>query len=571
MTARILRTAAVVAGLAPLALGVLPLPASAQATPTIFWNTYLGGSAADGGFSATDDEPLGIISSKDGETFVAGRTNSPLFPNTPPPLAPTGGFGGYDAFVTKYQVDGGVAWTRVFGGPGDDVAMRLAFIPSTEEHLYVVGTTGSTSASLNGPGQKFGNLQGAKDAFLARLEPDNGTLSWFMYLDGDGGVDEGRDISIFQHVPYRRIYVTGDRSGDVFVTQVDDTSTSTPRAVWSTTFGSPVLDYAYAVATAQVSNENHLVFVGGAVGQSLPTSFMPRPVNNYGGAESDGFVTQLNPADGGINWFRYVGGNGRDDVRDLVSGGPVVVGNTTSRDFPVERDDSNRIFLLRVGGDGSLQDKPLLVGQGGEFMMGHAGADTEGNIFIGGRTTSPALALNAFDSSPNFGGTFKDDGFVAMVHWKLDGLIWASYVGGASDTSEAVTGLVSVPLGTLAFIGSSSADGGVLVANAGHDPSANGGQDGYIFRLKVDPYAELPLDAGSPGSDAGTPGQQDAGTPGQQDAGTPGQQDAGTPGSEDEEVLSPLGWSCGSTGGGGLVGTFALLAVALLLSRRASS
>src|SRR5687768_14790214 len=99
MTARILRTAAVVVGLVPLALVVLPLPASAQASPTISWNTYLGGSAANGSFSATDDEPKGVITNREGETFVVGRTNAPRFPATPAPLA-SGGFGGYDAFVT---------------------------------------------------------------------------------------------------------------------------------------------------------------------------------------------------------------------------------------------------------------------------------------------------------------------------------------------------------------------------------------------------------------------------------------------------------------------------------------
>jgi hypothetical protein len=576
MTARILRTAAVMAGLVPLASVVSSLPASAQATPTITWNTYLGGGTADGGFSATTDEPQGIITNRTGETFVVGRTNSPLFPNTPPPLAPTGGFGGYDAFVTRLHADGGVAWTRVFGGTGDDVAMRVALVPSSETHLYVVGTTESPASSLGGVAQKFGDLKGGKDAFVARLEL-NGTLSWFKYLDG-AGLDEGRDISIFNKFGVQRVYVTGNVAGDVVVSQVDDTLDGGPNVMWNTTFGSPLADEAYAVLTTDF----HQVLVGGSVGTSVPDSFLPRPRNDYGGGRSDGFIAQLEP-DGGMKWFQYAGGSGEDDVRDLLyqpdlNGGTttVVVGNSTSLDFPVGFDrKGSQIFLLRIVGDnGTIQDRKLVIGRGGESMTGHAGSDVKGNVFIGGTTTSSTLALNAFDKTPDLSGKFKDDGFVAMVHRELEGVIWASYVGGASDTSEAVTGLVSVPPGQLTFVGSTSADAGVLVVNAGHDLTANGGQDGYVFRLAVDADASVPpspedagtgADGGSSATDSGTSGP-DAGMPGV-DAGTPGA-DGGT--SEDEE-LSPLGWSCGSTGGGGLVGTFALLAVALLLSRRASS
>jgi hypothetical protein len=55
------------------------------------------------------------------------------------------------------------------------------------------------------------------------------------------------------------------------------------------------------------------------------------------------------------------------------------------------------------------------------------------------------------------------------------------------------------------------------------------------------------------------------------DGGTGNTPDSGTPPGDpgDVDARSPLGWSCGSTGGGGLVGALGLVALASLMARRA--
>ncbi|WP_375765973.1 hypothetical protein NR798_30285 [Archangium gephyra] len=569
MSPLILRIAAVLAGLVPLVFSVLPGPVRAQAsaTPSITWNTYLGGTAASGGPSNTDDYAEGVITNRAGDTFVTGRTNAPGFPGglSTPPLVT----GGEDAFVTKLYADGGVAWTRVFGGTGNDTGMRLALVPYRENRLYVVGTTSASSSNpaIGNVGKISGSSQGGTDAFLARLELD-GTVSWFQYLGGPGD-DEGRDVYVYEKDGYEVVYVVGKRGGDVFVTQVDDLAADPPRTVWDITFGSPGNDVGYAVAT----NEYHRVFVGGLVSQNIPSTSLPKVLGEFGGGGSDGFVAQLNP-DGGMNWFQFLGGNGDDDVRDVLnqpeSGGMTVIGNSLSTDFPAGFTRKGReIFMVRVVGDnGDLQPKKVLIGEGGEFMEGHASADTRGNIYVGGTTTSTNLAVNAFD--PSFdpsGGGVKNDGFVAMVDPDLTGFVWASYVGGNAAGSESVMGLSGSPLGQLVAVGRSNADAGLLVSDAGHDPSYNGGQDLFVFRLAVNPDAGPATrpDGGTPDAstpDASTP---DASTP---DASTPGTTDAGT---DPEELLSPLGWGCGSSGGGTLAGAVALMALALLTRTRRSS
>jgi hypothetical protein len=562
-----LRTVAVLAGL------VLPGVARAQASakPSVTWNTYLGGTAANGTPSNTDERPEGVITSRLGETFVTGKTNALGFPGgLSSPLA----VGGEDAFVTKLNADGSVAWTRVFGGTGDDTGMRLALVPYRENRLYVVGTTSSSAASLRNVVKPVGSLQGGTDAFLARLELD-GTVSWFLYLGGTG-IDEGRDVYVYEKDRYEVVYATGKRGGDVFVTQVDDLAADPPRVVWDTTFGSSGNDVAYAVAT----NEWHKVFVGGLVSQNIPTGALPKILGEFGGGNSDGFVAQLNP-DGGMNWFQFLGGNGDDDVRDVLnqpeSGGMTVIGNSLSTNFPEGFTRKGReIFMVRVVGDnGDLQPKKVLIGEGGEFMEGHASADTRGNIYVGGTTTSTNLALNAFD--PSFdpsGGGVKNDGFVAMVDPDLTGFVWASYVGGNASGSESVMGLSGSPLGQLVAVGRSNADAGLLVSDAGQDLSYNGGEDLFVFRLAVNPDAGPATrpDASTPDAstpDASTP---DASTPeaGTPDGSTSGNTDTDPDPDPDPEMLSPVGFSCGSSGGGTLAGAVALMALALLTRTRRS-
>jgi hypothetical protein len=579
MSPRILRTA-LLAGLVPLGLAVLPGVARAQAsaTPSVTWNTYLGGTAATGSPSNTDEYAEGVITNRQGEAFVTGKTTAPGFPGglSTPPLVT----GGEDAFVTKFHADGGVAWTRVFGGTGNDTGLRLALVPYRENRLYVVGTTSASSSSpaIRNVARLANSSLGGKDAFLARLELD-GTVSWFLYLGGPGD-DEGRDVHVYEKNGYEVVYAVGKKDGDVFVTQVDDLAPTPPRVVWTTTFGSPGNDVAYAVMT----NEFHRVFVGGVVNQSVSSPSLPTPRNEFGGGDSDGFVAQLNPDGGTVNWFQYLGGNGTDDVRDILNqpevGGVTVVGNSISTNFPPGFTRKGReIFMVRVVGDnGDLQPKKLLIGEGGEFMEGHASADTRGNIYVGGTTTSTNLALNAFDPSFDPSGSgVKNDGFVAMVDPDLIGFVWASYVGGNAAGSESVMGLSGAPLGQLTFVGRSNADAGLLVSDAGYDPSANGGDDLFVFRLAVNPDAGPASrpDASTPDAsipDASTPDAStpDASTP---DASTPDAStpDASTPGTTDAgQMLSPVGFSCGSSGGGSLAGAVALMALALLTRTRRS-
>jgi hypothetical protein len=665
VSTRLLRGAALVAAFVPLALAMVAVPALGQGwQPSVTWSSYLGG--------AQFDELRDAVTNADDEIIVVGQTDSTSGFPADAGLPMSGS--GRDAVVAKFKPDGSLAWTRVFGGNGGDLARRVRLVPDGSGDVFVVGTlTQSSGRILTAPsttldptgGQSYKG--GESDAFLARVSAD-GELLWFIFVGGNGK-DEGVSLAVAGTTVYvggrsdstslsfsglAKAGPRGDGS-DAFVSQVDLTLEYSPKVLWTRFIGTndPLLaeshDTAYAILVKDTG-----VYVAGTVGSIFSESGIT-PIEPFHEGAEDGFVVKLNST-GNIAWFTNVGSDGTDDIRELLAvpgvAGIIAVGRTNSPNFPRSGTGGRGVdtFVLRLREDGVRVQGGVRVGKDGEEEVAQAAVDALGNVFVGGRTTSSSgLALNAFDTT--YSGS--EEGFVAMVDAALTQPIWVSYVGGPnSHEDEWVRAMVAGPQGRLTLVGSSDATE-LLQGSVNHDPSHNGGVDGILFRLEVDPSAPSvgqvvasiseagifatwgfgdvsknftdpetgisryewaighsgQLDnvqpftpvkttvgtasfqpqggltyvvtvrafngVGRPSNDArstGLPwGSPDAGTGNIPDSGTGNIPDSGTPPDpiDDVDPRSPLGWGCGSTGGGGLVGALGLVALASLLARRA--
>ncbi|MCP3144171.1 hypothetical protein [Pyxidicoccus xibeiensis] len=677
---RFLRGALVAALFTPLAL--LPAPVSAQLptwdpTPTIAWNTYVGGGPLrDGGTTVNVHDRIEAVAiGPDGDVYVTGWTDALSFPAAPDAGLPQA-TSRKDVFVARYAGDGTtLRWARVFGGDGDDSATGVTV--TNTGVVFVVGRTESDVIQV-APGVEaprtttsYGRKMNT-DGFLARLEP-NGTVDYFMYL-GSALYDEARAITLS---PDQRLaYVTGmtgrndgaasslasefppnniqsnERSGgyEAFVSQINVASQGDAVVQWTRIFRSTRDDIAHSVST-----QGDTVFVGGVAGAELISNPAPTWVRTTYAGGSEGFVARLQ-SDGSVYWLFYLGDGGEDDVRSVLArpggdAGVAVVGNTSSLS-PLP-DAGTDVIVLRLNGEGFLGSLVLRVNtsiEGSERTEGHSAMDPYGNVYLGGWTTSSSLAISAFDST--FGA--PRDGFVAMVNSAVTEVVLASYVGGATSPEEAVQCVAAGPGGQVVFGGYSSA-AGWFPSDAGVDLTANAGTDGILLRMRVDDTAptagsvsvqrlngrliaswkgfkddespltyewgvgkqwgqagpegftfvgeqttvdltDFPLPDPTPylvtvratnaaglfvvqssvpfdppamsdaGSDGGTSdGGSDGGTSdGGVDAGTG---DGGTGDGEGDE-LSPLGWSCASTGGSGALAFMALVMLALVAMRR---
>jgi Beta-propeller repeat len=276
--------------------GVIPLVNAFQPTPgggpdafvakldpagaSLIYCTYLGGSG--------NDEGLGIAVDRQQNAYVTGVTSSPNFPVTPGAFQTTLA-GGTDAFVAKFDPNGGQVYCTYLGGSADDRGHAIAVDPVGS--AYVTGSTRSTNFPVRGRGpwwrfwRRPGVLQptfggGWSDAFVTKLDPTGSALVYSTYLGGtgqDSGSGIGLDGDYWAHI-------TGSTDSPNFPT--------TPNAF-------------------QTSQTSPLV--------------------------TDAFFTRLNFT-GGMVYSTYLGGSGNDWAMDIAVTGNAdafITGFTDSPNFPV--------------------------------------------------------------------------------------------------------------------------------------------------------------------------------------------------------------------------------------------
>lgn len=127
------------------------------------YSTFLGGAGGDGA--------LAIEADLVGNAFVAGRTFSPSFPLTQANTA----LGAGEAFVTKLDATGALAYSTFFGGSAQDTPWSVA--PDATGNALVVGETFSPDFPETLTSFAPGADPPPYAAFAAKLSP-TGTLLW---------------------------------------------------------------------------------------------------------------------------------------------------------------------------------------------------------------------------------------------------------------------------------------------------------------------------------------------------------------------------------------------------------
>lgn len=157
----------------------------------------------------------------------------------------------------------------------------------------------------------------------------------------------------------------------------------------------------------------------------------------------DAFVLKLAP-DGAVVFLSYLGGDGFDSGRGIAvdaAGRIWVTGYTESANFPLQDPlDANRggfsdAFIARLSAAGDLLQFSTYFG-GNSADNGEAIAvDTEGHIYVAGRTSGGLSVVNAAQAT--FGGV--EDAFVLRLDSALSAYQYVSYLGGNfSDIPAAI-------------------------------------------------------------------------------------------------------------------------------------
>ena len=170
-----------------------------DSTPSLAYSSYLGGSSSDSG--------NGIAVDSAGNAYVTGETQSTNFPTVnafQPALA-----GGLDAFVTKIDSTPALAYSSYLGGSLNDAGFGIAV--DSAGNAYVTGITQSTNFPTVNAFQP--TLAGFGDAFVAKIN-STPSLVYSSYLGGSQGAS-GNEIAVD---PAGNAYVTGYTSSTNFPT-----------------------------------------------------------------------------------------------------------------------------------------------------------------------------------------------------------------------------------------------------------------------------------------------------------------------------------------------------------------
>jgi hypothetical protein len=227
------------------------------------WTSIFGSSAGE--------QARGIAADSNG-AYVAGYTFGAFGGETNP--------GSASAFLRRYNANGTVAWTRIFGSAVGDAANAVAL--DGAGGAYVAGSTDGAFGGQSNPG--------GGSAFVQRYD-STGTLMWTRIF-GSNDSDDG--------------YAVAANSSAVFVGGVTDGSfggqsptgaassfvrkySATGSPVWLRIFGSPSNDVLWAVDT----DDEQGVYVAGASegsfgGQTNPGDYSPyvRHYSDVGGVIS---------------------------------------------------------------------------------------------------------------------------------------------------------------------------------------------------------------------------------------------------------------------------------------------
>ncbi len=448
--------------------------------PDLVYSTYLGGSGSDYGAAIAVDTS--------GNVYVTGYTASTNFPTSGAYQGTYGG-GGYDAFVAKLAANGSLSYSTYLGGSGDDYGRGIAVDSSGS--AYVFGYTTSTNFPTAGAFQStYGG--GTNDAFVTKLAANGGSLIYSTYLGGSGddygggiAVDSSGEAYVTGQTSSSNFPTSGAFQGangdgfDAFVTRLAPNGGSLS---YSTYLGGSSEDYGRGIA---VDSSGNAYVVGYTLSTNFPTagSYQTANAGSY-----DVFVSKL-AANGGLSYSTYLGGGADDIGRGIatdVSGNVFVTGYTASSNFPVAgayqgaNGGGFDAFVVKLAANGGSLTYSTYLGGNGTDAGYSIAIDAAGSAYVTGQTSSGNFPLaNAYQSAYG-GGT--NDVFVTKLAANGDSLNYSTYLGGSGDDYGYG---IAVRSSGVAFLTGPTNSSNFPTVRA-HQTTNGGSYDAFIARLVPD-------------------------------------------------------------------------------------
>ncbi len=393
------------------------------------------------------DQAYGITVDSSGNCYMAGKTNSSLFPTTAGAFQTDFGIACgtcSNAFVTKINPQGSaLIYSTYVKGEATQISEKKltvarAIAVDANGNAYITGDTNvsdfpTTPNALQPTMTTYKGLP-SQDAFVTKLNASGSQIVYSTYLGGGDNTDKGMGIAVDAA---GNAYVGGATSnGIVGVTRPQGTIFPTMANSYQTTDTRGLGEFipVYAFAAKVNPNGTALLYSAliGTVNSSLPpfgfgidaagsaylTGFtrsktFPVTANafrkNFGANADDGgeaFVTKLNANGSALAYSTYLGGTGANTADYAtalaidLAGNTIVTGLTNSPDFPQTgipvTINQTGGFVTKLNATGSAIVESTYLSQG---VPEKIALDRNGNIYLTG-SASEAFhpTTNAFQT-----------------------------------------------------------------------------------------------------------------------------------------------------------------------------
>jgi hypothetical protein len=268
--------------------------------------------------------------------------------------------------VSKIGPGGEHLWVTRISGADHDGPGGIALNSAGE--VWVSGWTDSADFPI--VGGMDASLTGFRDAFVMRLSPSNGSITYSTYLGGDY-VDMGQDIAVTSN---DEIVVVGTTESTDFPT-VDplQAQLNSPPYQYADLFitrisadGSQILYSTYLggsqderVAAVALDGQDRIHVATNVGNDDFP---LVNEIAAFSGGSQDVVVARLSADGSALEFSTYLGGGNSDQVWriDVTPAGMIYVsGSTQSIDFPTTPGAYQEQFVGEVLGCGSPPFEPL--------------------------------------------------------------------------------------------------------------------------------------------------------------------------------------------------------------------
>jgi len=295
----------------------------------------------------------------------------------------TGSNGGFhDYYILKVDAQGNEIWCQNFGYPGSDQAQNI--IETREGDLMVTGffDVSASGGQGNDDRENAGTLHGVGEYWGIKLDAD-GQFFWKRYF---GGSNNDRSYNVMQTNDGGFVLIGSSESDDFDIT--DSKGSYDYWAVklsaegdleWTRSFGGSEIDIAYDIATTLDGN---FLIVGDARSNDQDVS------TNYGNA--DIWLVAIDPQ-GNLIWEKSLGGSMFDSAKDLLPMNDnlyCVTGSSRSNDVDVTTNNGeNDAWTVVVDAQGTIIFEVAIGGSSLDFSEG-AAQGVDGALLIVGNTES---------------------------------------------------------------------------------------------------------------------------------------------------------------------------------------